>query len=339
MNSKKWLEEAMRSPVKRGLPILSFPCTSLMNITVRELIGDAQLMARGMKLVADRTKSAASVSMMDLSVEAEAFGAQVRFSDNEVPVVTGSLVSDEASLAAMREPRVGDGRTTTFIKSVEEACKLITDRPVFAGAIGPFTLCGRLMGVSETMIKCVAEPQLVSDTMKKANPFLIEYIKAMKDTGAAGLIMAEPLTGLLSPKLAKQLSEPFVKEIVDAVQDENFLIIYHNCGGAVPKMIDSVLATGAAGYHFGNAISMKDILARMPGDVAVMGNIDPSAYFCLGTPESMHEAALSLLRECCPEHPNFIISSGCDMAAQAKWENIDAFFNAIDEYNAESGAR
>lgn len=150
--------------------------------------------------------------------------------------------------------------------------------------------------------------------------------------------MAEPLTGLLSPKLAKQLSEPFVKEIVDAVQDENFLIIYHNCGGAVPKMIDSVLATGAAGYHFGNAISMKEILGRMPGDVAVMGNIDPSAYFCLGTPQEMHDAALALLRECCPGHPNFVISSGCDMAAQAKWENIHAFFAAIDDYNAETGA-
>ena len=339
MNSKKWLEDVMRSPVKRGLPILSFPCATLMNISVRELIGDASLMARGMKLVAERTKSAASVSMMDLSVEAEAFGAQVRFSDNEVPVVTGLLVSDEASLAAMREPHVGDGRTTTFIKSVEETCKLITDRPVLAGAIGPFTLCGRLMGVSETMVACMTAPELVSGTIKKTMPFLIEYIKAMKETGAAGLIMAEPLTGLLSPKLAKKFSEPFVKEIIDAVQDENFLIIYHNCGGAVPKMLDSVLATGAAGYHFGNAISMKEVLGHMPGEAAVMGNIDPSAYFCLGTPESMREAVLGLMRECCPEHPNFIISSGCDMAAQAKWENIDAFFNAIDEYNAESGAR
>lgn len=338
MNSKKWLEDVMHSPVKQGLPILSFPCTALMNLTVRELIGDADLMARGMKAVAERTKSAASVSMMDLSVEAEVFGAPVRFSDNEVPAITQPIVSDEASLKLLPEPHVGDGRTTIFIKSVEAACKLITDRPVFAGAVGPFTLCGRLMGVSETMINSVSEPQLVADTIKKSLPFLIEYIKAMKETGAAGLIMAEPLTGLLSPKLAKKLSEPFVKEIVDATQDDNFLIIYHNCGGSVPKMLDSVLAVGAAGYHFGNAISMKDILARIPNDIAVMGNIDPSSQFCLGTPESMREAVLTLMRECCPGHPNFVISSGCDMAAQAKWENIDAFFAAIDEYNAETAA-
>lgn len=332
LNSKKWLADVMRAQKKCGLPILSFPCATLMNVSVRALISDAELMARGMKTVADRTKSAASVSMMDLSVEAEAFGAPIRFSDNEVPVVTEAIVKDEDSLSAMCEPHIGDGRTGIFIKSVEEACKLITDRPVLAGAIGPFSLCGRLMGVSEAMVNCMDKPELVIGTLKKLTPFLVEYVQAMKETGAAGLVMAEPLTGLLSPSLARKFSEPFVREIIESAQDENFIIIYHNCGGSVPKILDSVIATGAAGYHFGNAINMKAVLTRMPSDVAVMGNIDPSSYFCHGTPESMREAVLALMKECCPEHPNFIISSGCDMAAQAKWENIDAFFNAIEEY-------
>ena len=334
MKTRKWLEDTMRSPVKRGLPILSFPCVALMDVNVRQLVNDAVLMAQGMKAVADRIDSAASVSMMDLSVEAEAFGAPVRFSDKDVPVTTDEIVKDEESLGALRDAHVGDGRTDIFIKSVEIACGKITDRPVFAGAIGPFSLCGRLMGVQEALVKSVSSPKLVFETMKKTNPFLIEYVKAMKDTGAAGLIMAEPLTGLLSPKLAKKLSEPFVKEIVDATQDDDFLIIYHNCGGSVPKMLDSVLAVGAAGYHFGNAVSMKGLLERIPESIAVMGNIDPSKYFCLDTPEAMKGAALSLMKECYPDHKNFIVSSGCDIPAQAKWENIDAFFEAVNEYNA-----
>ena len=45
------------------------------------------------KLVADRVPSAAAVSLMDLSVEAECFGSQIRFSDDEVPTVVGALVS------------------------------------------------------------------------------------------------------------------------------------------------------------------------------------------------------------------------------------------------------
>ena len=58
------------------MPILSFPSISLLNITVKELISDSNLQADGMKAVADACDTLASVSMMDLSVEAEAFGAK-----------------------------------------------------------------------------------------------------------------------------------------------------------------------------------------------------------------------------------------------------------------------
>ena len=51
--------------------------------------------------------SAASVSMMDLSVEAEAFGCTIRFSDDEVPTVTGQLISTREEAEALGVPAVG----------------------------------------------------------------------------------------------------------------------------------------------------------------------------------------------------------------------------------------
>ena len=102
MNMKQWLEDLKKAPCKKALPVLSFPCIRLMGITVRELIADSDLQARGMKLVADRVDAAASVSMMDLSVEAEAFGARIQVSDDEVPTVVGALVTDEQALRLWR---------------------------------------------------------------------------------------------------------------------------------------------------------------------------------------------------------------------------------------------
>ena len=67
------------------------------------------------------------------------------------------------------------------------------------------------------------------------------------------MVLAEPVAGLLSPALAEEFSGPYVKRIVDAVQDDSFLLIYHNCGGSTIQQIDSILATGSAAYHFGNA--------------------------------------------------------------------------------------
>jgi uroporphyrinogen decarboxylase len=331
MDMKKWIEDIKNAPVKKAIPILSFPSVSLLNITVKELISDSGIQAKGMNMIADRVDSWASVSMMNLSVEAEAFGSEIVVSDIEVPAVVGSIVKNMDDAKALKIPKVGTARTGIYIEASRKACELIKDRPVFAGTIGPFSLAGRLMDVTETLIYCYTEPDMVNAVMEKTTAFLIDYIKEYKKAGSNGVVIAEPLTGILSPDLAAEFSSPYVKRIVDAVQDDNFIVIYHNCGNNTIKMIDSILSTGSSAYHFGNAISMKEMLGKVPGNIVVMGNVDPASQFRNGTPESVKEATLNLLSECAT-HPNFIISSGCDIPPASKWENIDAFFGAVSEF-------
>ena len=318
----------------KALPILSFPCTSLMGVKTDELVHSAELQAKGMKAVADRTDAAASVSMMDLSVEAEAFGSQVRFSPDEVPSVIGAVVGSPKDADMLAVPAVGAARTGVFVEAIRQAKGLITDRPVFAGMIGPFSLAGRLLDVTKTMLYLVDEPDMVHTVLRKGTDFLIAYAKAFKDAGADGIMMAEPLAGLISPRMATKFSAPYVKEIVDAVQTADFPVIYHNCGNNTIKQAGSIFGIGAAGYHFGNAISMKEMLAVAPRDVWVMGNVDPAGELANGTPESVRAATLKLMEECCPGNPNFIVSSGCDIPPHAPWANLDAFFSAVRKYAA-----
>ena len=330
-NMKSWLSEVMNSTEKKAFPVLSFPCVSLLGITVKELISDSALQAKGMKLVADRTDALASVSFMDLSVEAECFGATVVVSDDEVPTVKGRLINDMDEAEALAVPAVGSGRTSLYINAIKSAVAEITDRPVLAGMIGPFSLAARLLDVSEIMIDCYDDPDMVHLVLEKVTEFLIEYAKAYKNAGANGIVMAEPVSGLLSPALESEFSAAYVKRIVDAVQDDEFILVYHNCGGNTPLMVDSFLSFGAAAYHFGNAINMKDMLDKFPANVPVMGNIDPAGVLRMGTPESVREATLALMNECAG-YKNFVLSSGCDMPPMTPWENIDAFFKASNEF-------
>ncbi len=332
MDMKKWMDDLREAPAKKAMPVLSFPSVQLMGISVKTLISSSSYQAAGMKEIARRVDSAASVSMMDLSVEAEAFGSAVKVSDDEVPTVVGRIVETEEDAEALAVPAVGAGRTGLYVEAIGRACKLITDRPVFAGVIGPYSLAGRLLDVSEIMVLCYEEPELVHTVLKKATAFLIDYIRAYQATGACGVVVAEPLAGLLSPALMHEFAAPYMKQIVDAVQNEEFLVIYHNCGGAVPGLVDDIVSSGAAAYHFGNAVDMKEMLEKMPSDVVVMGNIDPAGQFRGGTPESIYQATTELMERCCAEHPNFVISSGCDIPPMAKWENIDSFFRAVSDF-------
>lgn len=328
---KAWLEELKAAPAKKAMPVLSFPAIQLMGVSVKELISDSDLQAKGMALVAQRVDSAASVSLMDLSVEAECFGAQIRVSDEEVPTVVGQVVSTEEEAEALAIPEVGACRTGLYIDAIKKAAGLITDRPVFAGVIGPFSLAARLLDVTEVMIDCYEEPDMVHIVLDKVTQFLCAYCQAYKEAGANGVVLAEPVAGLLSPALAEEFSGPYVKRIVDAVQDDSFLLIYHNCGGSTIQQIDSILATGSAAYHFGNAIDMAEMMTHIPAGTVAMGNVDPAGEFRNGTPESIRAATLAVMEACC-KYPNFVISSGCDIPPLSRWENIDAFFAAVREY-------
>ena len=337
-NMYAWIEDQKAATAKKALPVLSFPSVQLLGITVRELINDSDLQAKGMKAVADRVPTAAAVSLMDLSLEAECFGSKIRVSDEEVPTVVGSLIDAELDederleqAKALAVPAVGAGRTQIYIDAIEKAVGLITDRPVLACVIGPFSLAGRLMDVTEAMIYCYDEPDMVHVLLQKATDFIIQYIKAYKAVGANGVVLAEPLAGLLSPGLAQEFSGDYCKQIVDAVQDESFIVVYHNCGNTAVLTMDSLLSCGAKAYHFGDAVDMAEVMEKIPSDVMALGNVSPAGEFRGGTPESIKQATWKVMEACC-KYPNFVISSGCDIPPMSPWENIDAFFAAVDAF-------
>jgi len=332
MNMVQWLNTAAAQ--RKPMPILSFPGMQITGVPVDQLVRSGKLQAECMKAVADRWDTLASVSLMDLSVEAEAFGSPIRFFEDEVPSVTAPIVQDDEALAKLKVPAVGDARTGLYVDTIREAKKLITDRPILAGAIGPFSLAGRLMDLTEIMMLCYEEPELVHGVLEKVTQFQIAYNTALRDAGANGLVMAEPAAGMLSPALMEEFSSPYVKRIIDAVQTDDCVFIYHNCGNSTMSLTKEILATGAKAFHFGNAIDLSEMIKRIPADKIVMGNVDPSSQFRNGTTESMREATLAVLNAC-GKHPNYILSSGCDIPPLSKLENIDMFFATAKEFYKE----
>lgn len=326
----KWLKEIRYKKNKRAMPVLTFPAIQLMNISVLELINDSNLQVKALKLINERTNPLAIMGFMDLSVEAEAFGSKIHFTDDEVPNVIGSIISNEEEARDLKVPHVGDKRTGLYVEAIKKTKKEIKNCPVFAGCIGPFSLAGRLLDVTEAMIYCYDEPEMVHIVLKKATDFLIQYIKAYKDVGADGVFMAEPLAGILSPHLCDEFSSQYVKKIVEALDDENFIVAYHNCGNNTLNMVDTMLSTGCRIFHFGNAISIKDMIEKMPKDVLIMGNIDP-VHLKDNTKEEVIKETTDLLNSV-GNIENFIISSGCDIPPLSSWENIDAFIKVSQEF-------
>lgn len=98
--------------------------------------------------------------------------------------------------------------------------------------------------------------------------------RAAIDAGANGVVIAEPLAGLLSPALVQEFSGDYCKRIAHAVQSEDFVVIYHNCSNTAIQTLGLILSCGAKAYHFGNAIPMAEMKGKFPSDILAIGNID-----------------------------------------------------------------
>ncbi len=328
----EWIQQIITEKKRVAIPVMTHPGIEMIGKTVRDAVTDGEVHYQAIQALDEKYPAAASTVIMDLTVEAEAFGATIVSPEHEVPTVDGRLLSDEAAIEALQVPGIDQGRVPEYLKANRLTAANIHDKPVLAGCIGPYSLAGRLYDMSEIMMLIYINPDAANTLLQKCTDFLISYAKALKETGVDGIVIAEPAAGLLSNEDCQNYSSVFVKQIVDAVQDDHFSIILHNCGNTghcTPAMV----YTGAAGYHFGNKIDMREAIREVPGRVLAMGNLDPVGIFKMAGPEKMREETLALL-DAMKEYPNFVLSSGCDTPPGSPFANIDAFYGALEEYNA-----
>jgi uroporphyrinogen decarboxylase len=314
-----------------AIPIMTHPGIELCGSSVLKAVTDGQAHADAICALNDRFPADAVTAIMDLTVEAEAFGAQIRFSENEIPSIVGRLVQDAGSVAGLEVPSLDKGRIPEYLKANRIVASRIKDKKVFGGCIGPFSLAGRLFDLSELMMAMYIEPETVTMLLEKCTAFITSYLLAMKGTGIDGVILAEPASGLVSNDDCYRYSSVYVRRIVDAVQDDGFSIVLHNCGNT-GHCTDAMIRSGASALHFGNRADMVEALKTCPPDLPVMGNIDPVTVMQQASPEQVYAAVSELLGKTAG-FGNFILSTGCDVPPRTPVVNIQAFYQALADYN------
>lgn len=330
IDMKSWAGEIISGNKRYAMPIMTHPGIEFTRKKVIDVVTDGKSHFEAIMAVNNNFPCVAATAVMDLTVEAEAFGCLIQFSDDEVPSVTGSLINEEITVESLKIPDLNSGRLQQYLIANKLAVENL-EKPFFSGCIGPFSLAGRIYDMTEIMTGCFIEPEKIHLLLQKCTDFLKIWCKALKGQGTQGVIMAEPAAGLLSAELCQEFSSDYVHQIVEEVQDDNFLVILHNCGNTGHCTAEMV-KSGAAGLHFGNAIDMSGALEVCPETILVFGNIDPVGAFRMGSPENMYETVTNLLKKT-SGCKNFILSSGCDTPPHSPLENIKAFYSALDDYN------
>ena len=97
---------------------------------------------------------------------------------------------------------------------------------------------------------------------------------------------------------------------------------------------DAMVRSGAAGLHFGNKIDMTDALSNCPENLLVMGNLDHVELFKHSSADKVYTKTMDLLEKN-NSLKNFVLSTGCDVPPHVPFKNIEAFYQALDDFNSQ----
>jgi len=306
------------------IPLMGVNGIHMSEANLKEHLFNAEIQFDTLKKMVDKFKPDGIFAFMDLTVEAEAAGMKIKYEENENPSVIEHTIKNLDDLENLKKNYVHmSGRMNVFVDVIK---KMSENLSVIKGAhvIGPFTLAGELLGVSELTMNTILDPDIVHACLEFTVELISEYINKLFEAGADVISVLEPTAMMISPAQFAEFSVAPFKKILKNV--DNKPLILHICGDT-KHLIEKMGQSGAVALSIDWQVDMKDAIKKIPSDVYLIGNLDPVAVFLDMNEAQIKEATLKLKNDM-NEYDNFIISSGCDLPIKTPDENIIAFIDA-----------
>ncbi len=267
-------------------------------------MSDARLMAD--VLLAARADYDADLLVLfsDVTVEAEAMGAAVRWSDTEPPRV------DRPAAAVRRLDPGRDGRLPVILEAARIArAALPAGIPLLVSLKGPFSLAALALGVEDLLGDAVSDPSRARAAVEAAAESQVRYLRAIVDRGGVPLIGDPYASGsVLGPGHFSALALPGLRRLVDEAHDLGSPAAIHICGDLRPVQ-RLVFGIGADLLHLEDA----DFAAAAAAGAAVLGGVPTEALL---EDESAVRRAVAEAADALPPARS-ILGTACDVPTDA----------------------
>jgi hypothetical protein len=183
---------------------------------------------------------------------------------------------------------------------------------------------GRSM--KEFMLDLFRRPDKVQAAMDAALPVLIDDMRrSIRRLGLVGLWIAgwRSASEFIAPRQWERFVFPYFKQLVDAAVEEGAIPVLHFDANWDR---DLELPKGKCVLSLDGRTSIFRAKEILGGHMCIMGDVPPR-MLTLGTPEEVTAYCRRLVDEIGPG--GFILSSGCDVPIDAKYENVKAMVDAV----------
>ena len=116
-NMTQWMASLIQQKKVAAIPVMTHPGIEIIGKSVLDAVTNGCVHYEAIKALTGRYPSDAVTVIMDLTVEAEAFGAEIAFADNEVPAVVGHMLDTVDDIYQLEVPSMKKGRVPEFLKA------------------------------------------------------------------------------------------------------------------------------------------------------------------------------------------------------------------------------
>jgi MtaA/CmuA family methyltransferase len=305
-------------------------CSRVAGISIRRYSTDARQLAESVVRYYERFRPDAVWISADCWVSAEAMGATVTSTGEDQPFGgTGQpRVQVASDVDRIPPPDPGSqGRYPLMLEALQRVVQALGQNATVVACFDqyPFSLAAALMGIDTLMLKLTDDRPMVEALMERCLQYGRAYACAMSDAGADLLSGGDSPAGLVGPRTYRTVALPFETRLIEAIQAATGKpVSLHICGNALPLLGD-MAESGASVLEIDHQVNLAEACRRVRPDVTLWGNLDPVGTLAQATAETVRGAAqkaIQTVRAC--GHRRFVLSSGCTLAMETPFENLEA---------------
>lgn len=250
--------------------------------------------------------------MSDPFCEAEAFGLDVRYPENDLPVDVGGHLRSLEDAAALRPYKpLEHRRTLSRINEIREFKRRCGNRYFILGWVeGPVAEYADIRGVSEAAMDFLDDPDAVCQAMDVIVESALEFIRLQVEAGAHCIGIGDAFCSQIGPALYRQYAFEREQRMVAYIHSLGAIAKLHICGNTAAIQAD-MIRTGVDIVDVDYLV--PDMAANLPllgAHQTFSGKPDPVSVVQNGSLELLETQT----RECHQQTGGrCIVSAGCEI--------------------------
>lgn len=317
-------EEADRVPV---YPVLGGGTRQYVNATYPEWSTNADICAEAFLKAREDLDLDCIVTLIDLSVEADAWGQELIFPENDAahPDYSKCVVGDIEEYEKIKKV---DYRTSKrMMMHIDVVKKIVAaskgEFPVVAFVFGPLGTLSMLRNQQEMYMDFYDDPDAVKDAAAEVKETLKEYSLALLDAGANGIMFDTLFSSgsIMRKDMWEDLEGDLVKDLADTVHAHGGLVMIHNCGDKI--YVDAQIKAMKPDaisllYPADDCKDFREMKEKYGDKTTFIGAVQPSLAV-IGTDEEWEKECRQNIDDMA-KGGGFVLGTGCEYPSGAAFD-------------------